>query len=298
MEEEMKTKLLLIIFLMVQVSLAQTTLEYRQSEDQTAERTYQDSTGFYIIHFEYNTASCSIPLTNPPGQPHYFATITVYKIVEGKKTQIGEPFSGQYTENGCFEDEPSYLINSAKQQSKKVDITDKDLNPIKFYSGVNATRILSSPKFTGSYYFQKKDSLVIIVGEDTVYGKDKSNQTQLMLKASYTIPNQKTVLFLEDFISLWKDYQTIVLARYDSMQTWKDTVVKRWDDFGQIYTQYKSGGLYVTSREGWNFYKPNTYEIDKDGYVVTDLYTVIYSYDFLKPTFEGFMDFIKSRGEK
>jgi hypothetical protein len=103
-----------------------TTLgNYMNNEDTTAERTYQDSTGFYIINFVYNTSYCTIPATNPPGQPHYGATITVYEIVDGKKQRIGEPFGGTYTEKGCFEDAPDYLVKTAKEKStrQKISIT-------------------------------------------------------------------------------------------------------------------------------------------------------------------------------
>ena len=36
-----------------------------------------------------------------------------------KKKIIGEAFSGTYTENGCFEDEPTYLIRTAKELREK-----------------------------------------------------------------------------------------------------------------------------------------------------------------------------------
>lgn len=101
----------------------ETTLGYyMNNEDKTAERTYQDGTGFYIINFVYNTSYCTIPATNPPGQPHYGATITVYEIIDGKKQIIGESFGGTYTEKGCFEDAPDFLVKNAKKlrtQGKK-----------------------------------------------------------------------------------------------------------------------------------------------------------------------------------
>lgn len=90
-----------------------------EKEYVSAERTHQDSTGFYLIHFEYDSRFCTIPMTNPPGQPHYSAEITVYKIMDGKKQMIGEPFPGEYTPNGCFEDDPVYLIQEAKGQNRK-----------------------------------------------------------------------------------------------------------------------------------------------------------------------------------
>lgn len=88
-------------------------------DTQTAERTYQDSTGFYIIHFEYDASFCTIPDTYPSGQPHYQAMITVYQIIDGAKVVIGESFGGQYTEKGCFEDDPTYLVATAKKLGRK-----------------------------------------------------------------------------------------------------------------------------------------------------------------------------------
>lgn len=83
-----------------------------------ASRNYQDDTGFYIIDFEYYTGSCMVPATNPPGKPHYAATITVYQIIDGKKVMIGKPFDGQYIPGGCFEDASDYLVEKAKNLAK------------------------------------------------------------------------------------------------------------------------------------------------------------------------------------
>jgi hypothetical protein len=80
-----------------------------------ASRNYQDETGFYVIDFDFDNSYYLVPATNPPGQPHYQATITVYQIVDGKKIIIGESFDGQYTEKGCFEDDPKYLIDKARK---------------------------------------------------------------------------------------------------------------------------------------------------------------------------------------
>jgi hypothetical protein len=83
----------------------------------TAQRTYQEAGHFYVIDFDYSTDYATIPLTNPPGQPHYNAEITVYEIVDGNKKQLAI-FGGQYTANGCFEDDPKYLVDKAKQITK------------------------------------------------------------------------------------------------------------------------------------------------------------------------------------
>jgi len=114
--------------------------------DKIAYKTYKDSTGDYKIKYEYDPLVYMVPLTNPPGQSHYYATITVYKIhketvlvrkskfktkIEFKleptniEEQIGESFQGYYTVNGCFEDTPEDIINQAyktyKPNKYKVD---------------------------------------------------------------------------------------------------------------------------------------------------------------------------------
>lgn len=105
-----------------------TTTQIFQDYISTAERTFEDTTGFYIIHFEYNTAYCTIPATFPAGAPHYGATITVYKVIDGRKKMIGEPFGGQYIEKGCFEDASEYLKNKAYQVEANMKERGKDVN--------------------------------------------------------------------------------------------------------------------------------------------------------------------------
>lgn len=77
-----------------------------------AQRAYQNSGHFYIIDFDYNTEWATVPVTNPPGQPHYSAKITVSEIVDGEKKELAT-FGGQYTEKGCFEDDPASLVTQA-----------------------------------------------------------------------------------------------------------------------------------------------------------------------------------------
>lgn len=78
-----------------------------------AERKVTYSNAFYIVTYEYNKSYASIPATMPQGQPHYAATITVSEVVDGVKARVCEPFSGSYTENGCFEDDPKMLVEKA-----------------------------------------------------------------------------------------------------------------------------------------------------------------------------------------
>jgi hypothetical protein len=85
-------------------------------ENKEVEITYKDYSGFYVIKFVYNDSFCTIPATNPPGRPHYSATITVYEVKDGDTVVIGKPFSGTYTAGKCYEDEPTGLIDQAKKQ--------------------------------------------------------------------------------------------------------------------------------------------------------------------------------------
>jgi hypothetical protein len=84
-----------------------------------AERTYQGDGHFYIIHFTYDAGLSMIPATSPVGQLHYSALITVSEIVNGAKKEIAT-FNGQYTERGCFEDDPQTLVEMALKMKKKV----------------------------------------------------------------------------------------------------------------------------------------------------------------------------------
>ncbi|MHA2069183.1 MAG: hypothetical protein ACXABY_32895 [Candidatus Thorarchaeota archaeon] len=104
----------LIIGLLLAMLFVRTSLAYGfDSDDYYAEteRTYQRADGFYLIHFSYNTQYADVPLTDPPGAPHYGADITIYKIVDGKKVKQCPMFNGVYVPGGCFEDDSNYLIN-------------------------------------------------------------------------------------------------------------------------------------------------------------------------------------------
>jgi hypothetical protein len=81
-----------------------------------AERTYQGDGHFYIIHFTYNTEFAMIPSV-VGAQPHYTASITVSEIIDGAKKEISS-FGGQYTEKGCFEDDPKSLVEQALKLQK------------------------------------------------------------------------------------------------------------------------------------------------------------------------------------
>ena len=84
-------------------------------------KTYNDSTGSYLIKYELGDWY-SIPMTSPPGAPHWDAILTVYKIVSCKSFVpkndtliVGKSFAGTYVEKGCFEDVPEDNVNQAKK---------------------------------------------------------------------------------------------------------------------------------------------------------------------------------------
>ena len=82
-----------------------------------AERKAEYSNKWYAICFEYDTSCAFVPATYPAGQYHYSAMITVWEIdkcnLRETRTKVCEPFGGQYTEKGCFEDDSIYLIKQA-----------------------------------------------------------------------------------------------------------------------------------------------------------------------------------------
>jgi hypothetical protein len=101
-------------------------------------REYFDSTGFYLVQYDIDRCGIMImPMvgyaegTEDPNKPHYEAWVTVYQIktsaTQKKATtkllfttlktdtiMIGQPFRGQYVEDGCFEDRPEDMVNHAK----------------------------------------------------------------------------------------------------------------------------------------------------------------------------------------
>ena len=102
----------LMIFLLLLGGICQAQF---WGENEIAYKFHQDSTGFYLIKYEYNPGYCTIPLTYPAGAPHYPALITVYQVVENDTIQIGQPFDGTYVEKGCFEDVPENQVKEAKK---------------------------------------------------------------------------------------------------------------------------------------------------------------------------------------
>jgi len=100
----MKHQLILIVVLAM---LAVTALN---AEQVTATKSYQDTRGFYIVQFEYSNSFYTRPATSPLGCPHYDATITVFKIKDGKPVQVGKSWQGTFTDGRCYEDKLSDLV--------------------------------------------------------------------------------------------------------------------------------------------------------------------------------------------
>jgi hypothetical protein len=105
---------------------------------ETRYKTYEDSTGMYLIKYDVDFSSAFVPMTYPPGAPHYDATITVYQIyhwVDKSKDTVlnGASFPGTYVKDGCFEDRPEDHIRKAKgmKSNRVVDWRDEGILPFR-----------------------------------------------------------------------------------------------------------------------------------------------------------------------
>lgn len=84
---------------------------------QHATRNYDGRGTNYVAEFTYDDSVANVPLTNPPGQPHYQATFDLYRIIEGGRLLIAQTVPGIYTPNGCSEDSLESLFYAIAQQS-------------------------------------------------------------------------------------------------------------------------------------------------------------------------------------
>lgn len=85
------------------------------SQRSTKYRTYSDTTGRYLIKYYVVDGSAFVPSTYPAGDVHYDADVTVFALIGEELVKIGRTFSGIYTPNQCFEDDPSYYVTRAKK---------------------------------------------------------------------------------------------------------------------------------------------------------------------------------------
>ncbi len=106
----MKT-LLLISFLIPFVCGAQET-EYTS----TYNKLYEDSTGKYIIYYDYNPDSVKLPHVKP-ANPHYPSIIQVVKYNANRQWFIGK-FKGYLVKENCIEDDPKEWIKKALNKIK------------------------------------------------------------------------------------------------------------------------------------------------------------------------------------
>lgn len=86
---------------------------------------------WYIVRYDYDDRYATVPATNPPGKPHYDATITVYRLV-GKREIVGWPFAGTYVEGGCFEDVPENWVKIALDNEAHPEREPKPLQLYEF----------------------------------------------------------------------------------------------------------------------------------------------------------------------
>lgn len=101
------------IFILLLASMAMNIIMAQTTET----RTFSDSTGLYLVKYNYNPDGWrTVPATYPEGEPHYPATITVFEVCGEDVEQIGQPFGGTYVPGGCFEDEPGAMVSNAKKQ--------------------------------------------------------------------------------------------------------------------------------------------------------------------------------------
>lgn len=92
------------------------------AEQKTVTKNYQDTDGFFVVQFGYDDAWFSRPATMPEGVPHYDATITVFRVVDGKTERVCEPWRGVFTDGKCYEDNLADLVAKAlKTANKEVD---------------------------------------------------------------------------------------------------------------------------------------------------------------------------------
>lgn len=65
---------------------------------------------FYLVDFTFDSSWSTVPLTNPPGVPHYLATAVAFEIIGGLRKQIGGSFPATFTDGKCFEDNLPDLV--------------------------------------------------------------------------------------------------------------------------------------------------------------------------------------------
>lgn len=95
------------------------TISHGQKLD-TVEKKYSDVTGKYIVSFSYDPhdGASFVPAAHS-SKEHFPARVTVYKIVGTKRTKLVDTFNWTFIpDGGCYEDEPKWLVERAKNPKK------------------------------------------------------------------------------------------------------------------------------------------------------------------------------------
>lgn len=85
------------------------------------ERTYEDSTGTYVIRFTYGMFDPYEPLDEDDTGIRYSALVEVFEIKDCGQVIIGHGFMGTYAPEGCIYDEAEYLISEARKIELRAD---------------------------------------------------------------------------------------------------------------------------------------------------------------------------------
>lgn len=91
---------------------------------QNHERTISLSHRDYVVVYKVcmGGSDCStnfVPATFPAGQMHYRATISVFEQRGLERIRIYRDWEGLWTREGCFEDDPKTLVESALESATK-----------------------------------------------------------------------------------------------------------------------------------------------------------------------------------
>ena len=74
--------------------------------------------GCFLFVFRYDTNVVEIPMTSPPGPPHYNSIVSVYKKKNNSYNLISS-FNCQFTNGLCYEDDPRGLVTEALSLHKE-----------------------------------------------------------------------------------------------------------------------------------------------------------------------------------
>ena len=129
----MKTKLIFFVLFTVGITVStaqppeqnsvygrhQREVFYEQPN--VAERTYNDSTGSYVIRFTYGMFDPWTPVDGDEDDIRYSAFIEVFKLEDCVQTIVGHGYMGTYSPNGCIYDEGDYLVSEARKIELRAD---------------------------------------------------------------------------------------------------------------------------------------------------------------------------------